>query len=134
MAEKEQLQEKFMEMQMVTQQQRQIEEQIKLIEQQLQEMESTKQALDDIKKTEKGTKILVPIANGMFTHATIDNTDEMIVAVGANTAVKKTNAETRQMFENQEKEVMQLLEQLHLNNEQLAKRSSELQQELQNPQ
>ncbi len=91
MPDKKQIQEKYMQMQLIEQQMQQIQKQLQLLENQLQELNLTLQALDDLKNTKPGTDILVPIASGIFFKAELKDNEELALNVGADTVVKKSN-------------------------------------------
>ena len=92
---KEELQEKYIELQMIEQQMKQIQKQAQLVDSQMNELAVAHQALDDIKKTKPGTKILVPISNGIFAKAEIKDNEDLIVNVGANVIVNKDFESTK---------------------------------------
>jgi len=129
--EKKQLQEKYMQMQLIEQQMQQIQKQLRLIEQQLQELTLTEQALDDLKNTKTGTEILVPIASGIFVKAELKDNKELAVNVGADTVVKKNVGEAKKLITNQLDEITKIQQDLTLNMEKLQLSAQSTQKELQ---
>jgi len=131
MEEKKQLQEKYMQMQLIEQQMQQIQKQLKLIEQQVQELNLTEQALDDLKDTKAGTEILVPIASGIFVKAELKDNKDLAVNVGADTVVKKDVGEAKKLITNQLEEITKIQQDLTENLEKLSISAQNIQKELQ---
>ena len=86
--------EELMQYQVYKNQLQKITEYLTQIETQKQSIDGAIDALKEIKNTKKQTKILAPIASGIFIEANITNTDEVIAHTGANTVVKKSIEET----------------------------------------
>ncbi|MBR9692086.1 prefoldin subunit alpha [Candidatus Woesearchaeota archaeon] len=124
------LQQKYMEMQMLSQQMQQMQKQIELLNNQMQELVLTKQALDDISKTETGTEIKVPLASGIFIKAEIKDNKEVMVNVGAGTAVKKTIPQAKELIDNQIKEITDFSQQSEGNLNKLAAKAQTIEKEL----
>ncbi len=61
------------------------------IEMQSQELERIKDAIVEFSKTKKGTETLVPLANGIFFKAKIDDNTKFIVNIGAEGTVIEMN-------------------------------------------
>lgn len=129
--EKQQLQEKYMQMQRIEQQMQQIQKQLKLIEQQTQELILTEQALDDLKNTKTGTEILVPLASGIFVKAELKDNKDLAVNVGADTVVKKDVGEAKKLITNQLEEITKIQQDLTENMEKLQSSAQTIQKELQ---
>jgi len=102
---KEELQNKYMQYQMIDQQMKQIQQQVQVIEKQLVDLAVTRQAMDDLEKTNVGSEILVPVSNGIFTKAELKDNKKLILNVGSNTAVEKSIPETKKLIDNQFKEI-----------------------------
>ena len=98
---KEELQNKYMQYQMIDQQMKQIQQQVQVIEKQLVDLAVTRQAMDDLEKTNVGSEILVPVSNGIFTKAELKDNKKLILNVGSNTAVEKSIPETKKLIDNQ---------------------------------
>ncbi|MBW2981246.1 prefoldin subunit alpha [Candidatus Woesearchaeota archaeon] len=130
MKDKKQLQEKYMQMQMIEQQMQQVQKQLKLLESQMQELNLTEQALDDIKTTKIGTEILVPMASGIFVKAELKDNKELAVNVGANTVVKKNIDEAKKLITDQLEEITNMQQELNINLEKLSLSAQSLEKEL----
>src|SRR3989338_2449099 len=83
------MQEKYIELQLLDQQIKQMQKQIQLVEQQVMELSSVKQSLDEIKNIEKGTEVLAPLSSGIFAKAEIKDIDKLLVNVGADVVIEK---------------------------------------------
>lgn len=93
--------EEIMQFQMYQNQLKQITEYTKEIEGHKQNILTAIETLKDIKNTKENTKILAPIANGVFIEASLLNNKEVITIIGANTTVKKNIDDTIEMLNNE---------------------------------
>jgi prefoldin alpha subunit len=111
MAEQEEkLQKLYMEFQMLDQQIKQLEKQNTALNNQLMELMATNQSLDDMKKAKQGTEILIPLSSGIYTKAEIKDSENFIVNIGANIALKKDLNSTKKLIEAQIDELKKLQE------------------------
>jgi prefoldin alpha subunit len=108
----EELKQKYVEFQLLEQQMKQTQKQLQLLEEQVLELIVTHQGLEDLKTVKSGTDILVPLSSGIFTKAKIQEVDELIINVGAGTAVPKSIVETQESLNKQMGEVQGLQTQL----------------------
>ena len=131
-AKQKELQERYMEMQMLEQQIRQIQQQIQMLENQLMELTATSQGLDDFEKTSKGTDILVPLSPGIFTKATLKDNKDVIVNVGANVAVKKDIRSTKDLINKQAVEIKRFQEEMMVELQKLGLKAGSIEQEINN--
>jgi len=130
MEDKKQLQEKYMQLQMIEQQMQKVQKQLNLLENQIQELNITEQAIDDIQEAKVGTEILVPMASGIFVKAELKNNQDLAVNVGADTVVKKSVEDTKQLITQQIKEVSKMHQDLTANLEKLAGSAQIIEKEL----
>lgn len=100
------------------------------IEEQVAELELTVESFDDLKNTEKGTEILVPLSSGIFTKASLVDNKELIVNVGAGTAVKKSIDDTKQLLSEQVNNLREFQRQATANIEALGARAAFLENEI----
>ncbi|MBU0536789.1 MAG: prefoldin subunit alpha [Nanoarchaeota archaeon] len=125
------LQQKYLELQMLDQHIKQIQQNVELIENQLSELDQINQALDDLTSVKEGTEIFVPVTGGVFAKAELKDNKNLLVNVGAGTTVNKSIPETRDMISNQINEIAdtrdQLLEQL----QKAVRKAQKIQEELQ---
>lgn len=128
--EAKKLQQKYLEMQMIDQQAKHIQKQLQLIEQQVGEAEEVQQNLDALAKSTAGSPMLVPISSGIFVKATLADTKDLSVNVGAGTVVKKSVPETKELLAKQIIDMRKAQEELAAQFEKLARRGAEVEQEL----
>lgn len=126
----EQLQEKYIEMQMLDQQIKQGQKQIQMIEQHIAELQSVKQNLDSIKGVKDSTEVMASISSGIFIKAKVQATDKVLVNVGADVMVEKDINSTKELIDAQIKEMQKV--QLNTDGEmqKLVQHASKLQDEL----
>ena len=88
------------------------QKQVQMLEQQLEEMTAVLLALDDVKKTNKGDNILVPLSSGIYIKAKLEDTSNFIVNIGAQVAVSKNIEGTKILVESQIKEISGVQQQM----------------------
>jgi len=110
--DKQELQQKYMQFQMLQQQAAKVQKQTQAIEQQLMELITIEEGLADIEKTEEGTEILVPISAGIFLKAKLTDGKKVILNSGSNVAVEKSIPDTIALLKNQSQDLMKVQEQL----------------------
>ncbi|PIN74003.1 prefoldin subunit alpha [Candidatus Woesearchaeota archaeon CG10_big_fil_rev_8_21_14_0_10_45_16] len=99
------VQEQLMQFQMLQGQIEQITEHVQLLNQQMQELDASKTALQDLALSEAKSEMLAPVANGIFVKATLQDTQKLLVNVGAGTVVEKTVEEVINLLKQQEEEM-----------------------------
>ena len=99
--DKKKLQEKYVELQLLSMQIKQFEEQLSIIDQKSAELENLRVALHKLHDIKPGAKSLVPLGQGVFTSGTIDKTDEVLLNVGAGIIVSKTTHEAEESITKQ---------------------------------
>ena len=124
-------QEMYMEFQMIDQHIKQLQKQLQAITQQLMEFESTSMSLEDLQKVPSGKEIFVPLSSGIFTKATIKDTSELLVNVGANVIVSKDIASTKKLISNQIEEVRKLQKRMMDDLEKMTEKAAKIEEELQ---
>ncbi len=124
------VQKTYLELQMLDQHIKQLQKQLESVNNQVQETDMVKEILDDIKDVKTGTEILVQVANGIFTKATIKNTQELIVNAGANIAVVKDVAQTKDMLTGQSVELQAVQIQMNDQLERMVHKAQALQESL----
>jgi len=97
----EDMQRKYMEMQMMGQQINQVQQQVMEAERQLLELETIKEALHELPNKKVGDEILVPINQGIYMKGQIKDTQNFIINVGSQVAVQKTAKQAQEMVESQ---------------------------------
>lgn len=95
----------YMELRMMGERIQQLQEYLQQIEKQMEEVHSIIHSIEDFSKVKKGTKILVPIANGIFAPATLESSKTVKLNVGSGMVVDKTLPQVKQLLEKQDKEM-----------------------------
>lgn len=101
MADETKFEEKYMQLQLLQQQVGQITEYVEKLQGQQKELDASIEALTELQKTEVDTKILAPIANGIFLKTELKDNQKLIVNVGAEITAEKTIPEVLKLLEEQ---------------------------------
>ena len=129
--EQKEIQEQYMQLQMLDQQIKSAQKQVQMLDQQLEEMTAVLLALDDVKKTNKGDNILVPLSSGIYIKAKLDDTSNFIVNIGAQVAVSKNIEGTKKLVESQIKEISGVQQQMVSDVKEMVKDAKNLQMVIQ---
>ena len=124
------LQQKYMEFQMVDQQVKQMQKQLQLVEAQMHELNNTQEYLDDLSKTKEGTDFLAPIASGIFVKGRLAENKELLINVGANVTVSKPVSEVKDMLKTQLNELEEVQQNTAVQFQALTQKAIKLQKEL----
>ena len=130
MGNKEQLQETYMEYQMIEQHTKQFQKQLESMTQQMLEMKATVNSLDEFSNVKKGQKILVPLSSGLFANATIEDTSQLLVNVGAGVVVTKDIKSAQNLISGQIEQMKQVQNKMMGELEKLALRASQIEKEI----
>jgi len=87
MNNKEDLQKKIMEFQILDSNLKMLQERAEIFSQKLEELQRTREALEELKKT-KPEKALIPLGSGNFAYGSIDNCEDIIYGIGGGVALK----------------------------------------------
>ncbi len=113
MEEKEKkAQELYLEFQMIDQHIKQLQKQLELVTNQLVELNITSNSLDEFNKINEGREVLVPLSSGIFAKASIKDTSQLLVNVGANVVVKKDTASAKRLIQEQIAEIKKIQKQM----------------------
>lgn len=126
-----QAQEMYMEYQMLDQSIKKMQAQLEAITNQLMEAASTNNAIDELDKIKSGREIFVPISSGIFIKATIKETSDLLVNVGAGAVVQKGRASAKKLVQTQIEEMKKIHERMVSELEKMAGRAGEIEQALQ---
>ena len=102
---KTEIQSKYAEFQLLSQQVSQLEEQLGNVEEQIVDLGLLKNSISELKNIKKDTEILVHLGHNLFTKAKLGESKDFIVGVGAGTLVKKDSNDTVELLVNQIKEM-----------------------------
>ena len=105
---KTEIQSKYAEFQLLSQQVAQLEEQLGNVEEQIVDLGILKNSIGEVHHIKKDTDILVHLGHNLFTNAKITGDKDFIVGVGAGTLVKKNSRDTIQLLVSQIKELENL--------------------------
>lgn len=127
----QEIQQKYMELQMLTSQLKQAQQQIEMLTQQVSEMGKVHESLEEISKSEAGTEIMLPLGAGIFVKAKLDSADEVVMNVGSDVAVNKSLKEAIELVHGQTEEMGHIIEEMRANFQGGASNVQEMQAELQ---
>ena len=125
------LQEKFVEYQMMQQQLGQVQKQLQQLSTQKEEIETIQQSLSDLGEVNVESDILVPVCAGIFAKAKLADNKELLVNVGNNVTVKKNIPAVKGMLASQATQIGNMEAQIKSQMEMLAEKASEIEKELQ---
>ncbi len=132
MADEKQIEDKYMQLQLLQQQVEQITEYVEQLQIQNQELNISLEALTELQKTTLNTEILAPIANGIFFKAELKDNKKLTINVGSEAAVEKTIPEVIKLLEEQKEKITEniaeaesVLQQLHEQGRKLYQESGE---------
>lgn len=127
---KEELQQRYMEYQMLDAQAKQLQQQVAQVEKGMSDLMETKQNLDELQRSKDGIEVIIPVSNGIFTKAKMGQNKELLVNVGAGVVVNKSFDDAKELLDNQLKELTAYRQQLMQNLQMLAGKATEIALEL----
>jgi len=122
----DQLRERFVQFQMLQKQMEQINEQVELIQRQREEVMESIYALGGLGQVKENTEIFAPIATGVFVKASFKDTKNLLINVGADTAVERSVTDVIGLLEQQEKGLQEKMRQAGEILEQLQERAMQI--------
>ncbi len=128
--EKKELQQKYVELQLLDEQIKEVQNHMVHFDQQISEVITVRNALEQLNDVRDGGDALVPIANGIFAKAKLFNLKELIVNVGANVAVEKSIDEAKKLLDEQSVEIQAIRARIAGQLDQLASKAQVLQAEM----
>ena len=127
----QEIQQKYMELQMLTSQLKQAQQQIEMFTQQIAEMGKVKESLEEVSTAKVGTDILSPLGAGIFVKAKLESAEEVLMNVGSEIAVHKSFKEAIEMVNGQVAEMGHIVEEMKMGFQDGASKVQEMQVELQ---
>ncbi|MBN1503212.1 prefoldin subunit alpha [Candidatus Woesearchaeota archaeon] len=109
---------------------KQIQKHIETLDGQLQEVLTMENIINEFNETKAGSQLRIPIADGIFVKARLDDNEDILVNVGSSVAVKKTIPEVQEMILKQKEELTAYRANILVQLQQLIARSEELQNKL----
>ena len=132
MSDKEQkAQEMYMEYQALDQRIKQLQKQLELITQQIMEATSTSQSIEEFRNAKAGSEIFVPLTSGIFAKATLKDTSELLVNVGAGTVVAKDISSAKKLIVSQIDEMQKVQKRMADELEKMMGHAGQLEMQLQ---
>jgi len=130
--DKKKLQEKYVELQLLSMQIKQFEEQLTMIDQKSAELENLRVALHNLHELKPGTKTLALVGQGVFVSGAVENTHEVLLNVGANIIVKKTAHEAEESIANQLEQLEDIVLELSHNLKEYMVKAQAVEEEINN--
>ena len=128
--EQQELQQKYMEYQMLDQNIKQLQQQMETADQQLMGILATLQSIDEFSSLKDGSEMLIPVNNGIFAKAKLTKEDSLLVNVGASVVVDKSIEDTKELIEKQKGEMESIRGKITENINKLVDRATVLEKEL----
>jgi len=126
----EDLQQKYMEYQQLSNQLNYGQQQILQLEKQYMELEVLNEALKDVKNTKEGTEVIASLGSGLFIKTSLKSNSEIIMHVGGNANVTKTPDEAKKVIDDQMKQLKKIINDMREDLQKGVVRMQELQKEL----
>ena len=123
-------QEMYLEFQVLDKHIKQLQTQLEAVTNQLIELHSTSNSLDDFNKINAAKDVFVPLSSGIFAKASIKDTSELLVNVGANVAVKKDTASTKKLIQIQMEEIKKIQKHMVEELEKMTNHAAQLENQL----
>ncbi len=95
---KKELQEKYIELQILDQTIKQIQQQLSILDQQLFELQNLNEDLEEVSKVKPNSDILTPLGAGVFIKTQLKDNKEILMKVGSNVVAKKTIEESKNII------------------------------------
>ena len=130
-ADKQKIQEMYIEYQRLMQQIQQLQQNLQEMEKHISDLARLKNNLNSISKIEEGQETLMPLGSGIFIHGEIKNTQQVIMNVGTNICINKTIIKTLETVDNQMNEVSNVAIQMEQEIEKTSSRIEQIQEEFQ---
>lgn len=131
MVTKDELNEKYLELQILEQQLKQVSQQLISLNSQVLELQRIEDNLSDLAKTKKDTEILVALGGGVFSKAELKDNHTVLMNVGANVVVEKDIPSSIEMIKHQVSQIKDVAKQMEQEFQILAMNSQVLQRDLQ---
>ncbi|MFH2027912.1 MAG: prefoldin subunit alpha [Nanoarchaeota archaeon] len=126
----DELQEKYMQLQMMNKQIQELQQQMEMFGQQGQEIRNIVNGLEDFKDVKEGTSILIPLSSGIFARAKLENNKKLLMNVGNGVIVDKSIDEAKKLLLEQIEKVNRLEEHMTKEINNIANSAIPIQEEL----
>ncbi len=102
MASKKELEEKYLQIQIIDQELKKIDTHVQAIDEQLVEIESIKASIEEFRSVAAGQRLLFPLSQGIFAKAALVEPRKLYINVGAGIVVDKTPEEASKLLTTQQ--------------------------------
>ena len=127
---KEDIQRRYVEFQLIDQQIKHLQQQLLVLEQQAVEMSAIHDSLEGLKDIRPKTKAFATLGQGVFVEATLDETQHVIMDVGADVRVRKTVPEAQKAVQQQLDEIKKVSDSMETQVKKLLMHAQKIQEEL----
>lgn len=127
---KKEVQEKYLELQLLQRQLQAVHQQIEALETQANEMGIVHAVLDDFSRAKKGNDMFVTLTPGLFVKAKLEENENVVLNVGSGAMVQKSIPQAKELVANQGTELRKLQEELAEQMKSLQERAEKTQEEL----
>jgi prefoldin alpha subunit len=125
----DELQKTLMQLESGRRQMEQFGKQAQMIESAISELNMSVEALKTIKGQKQGTQVMMPVGAGSYVKGQVEDTETVLVGIGANLTVEKNLPEALQTLEYRKKKLNETLMSLQKNMGGLAVKMGELNQQ-----
>lgn len=131
MEDQKELNEKYLELQVLEQQLKQVNQQLLNLDNQVLELQRIEENLGDLTKTKKNTELLVALGGGVFSKAELKDNKTVLMNVGANVVIEKDIPSSKEIISKQIDQIKDVAKQMEQEFQVLAMKNQVLQQDLQ---
>lgn len=131
MFDQKELNEKYLELQILEQQLKQVNQQLLNLDNQVLELQRLEDNLEEFKKTKKDTELLVALGGGVFSRAELKDNNSVLMNVGSNIVIEKDIPSSKKIVSDQIDQIKDVVKQMEQEFQMLAMRNQILQQDLQ---
>lgn len=132
MVNEKEVENKYIELQLLMQQIKPLQQQIILIEQQILDYNQIMENLNEISNLKEGEEIFTQLNPGIFIKTTLKDNKNVIINIGADTVVTKDTKNAKEFIDKQINELKNINKDLEDNLKRLLIQSQDIQKELQN--
>jgi len=129
MIKKEELQKKIIQLQLLEANLKIFEERFKFINERVEELQKTRNAIEELKIT-KPNKAMIPLGSGNFVFGSVDDSENIIVGIGAGVAIKKKKEEAMNILDGKLKELENVLNEITNQMQIITEQSEKIQSEI----
>lgn len=125
----EETQRNYMKLNQLSQEIQKTEKELQNLEIKRQDLEKVKENIKEISKI-KNKETLIPVENGIFVKGRIEETDRLIIGIGANILTEKTPEQTQQIINKKQKEIEETIKKTLQNLEKIHQQGQEIQKQM----